>query len=66
MDDDSSKKTHLCIRCDGEVEGPARPSEGWDYIRLAFNQHRGELPICEECFEEVKDRDVRSKWLSGF
>lgn len=55
--DSSSKKTAQCIRCDEEVS-TARPSGGWDYVPLPFNQQTGALPICKECFEGVKPRDV--------
>lgn len=55
--DSSSHETHLCIRCDERVE-TARPSPGHDHVRLYYNQERGALTLCNDCFKEVKPRDV--------
>lgn len=59
--DESSERSLRCIRCDDEVDGPARPSKGNDYVLLAFNQETGFLPICNACFEEVRDRDLTQR-----
>lgn len=57
MTEDSSKKTHLCIRCDEEVH-EAKPNPDGDYVQLNYRQETRALPICMDCFREVKDRDV--------
>jgi len=45
-----------CIRCDEEIE------VGFDhlgeYIPLTFNHEAGALPVCRDCFDEVKGRDL--------
>lgn len=57
MPDDYEGDTHQCIRCDDEFSG-FRPGTDAEGIILYYNQERGTLPLCNECFEEVKSRDV--------
>lgn len=46
-----------CIRCDDKILiEVGNLSRG--YISLTFNQEAGALPICRDCFEEVKERDM--------
>jgi hypothetical protein len=46
-----------CIRCD-EPTAHEYPTLTSEYMLLAFNQEAGALPICIDCFEEVRDRDI--------
>jgi hypothetical protein len=49
--------TVKCIRCEREVEECHSLRER-EYEVLTFHQERGALPICDMCFENVKDRDL--------
>ncbi len=49
--------TEKCIRCD-EVVPVDVDALGHSHVQLPFHQEEGALPICMDCFEEVKPRDV--------
>jgi hypothetical protein len=44
-----------CIRCDEELD-VTDPLE--NYKALIYNHGGGELPICHDCFEEVRGRNL--------
>lgn len=48
--------TERCVRCDEEI--PVGPGHFTEYRSLTFNHEAGCLPMCNECFEEVRDRDL--------
>lgn len=51
-----SGETELCVRCDEEVPVGAKNLN--EYVTMTFHQEKGALPMCPECFEEVKGRDM--------
>lgn len=53
---DSDVALIRCIRCDERLEKKTLPER--DYEQLTFNQETSALPICDSCFELVKDRDL--------
>jgi len=48
--------TELCIRCNEKI--PIGVHNWGEYVTLTFHQESGALPICQECFEEVRCRDL--------
>ena len=49
-------KTELCVRCDDEI--PVGTENWTDYRTLTLDQETGALPMCMDCFDEVRDRDL--------
>jgi len=54
---ESAGRTEQCIRCDDKISVdidnfPER------YRTLIFNHEASAVPICVECFHQVKDRDI--------
>ena len=49
-----SDETELCIRCDK----PVNVGDRREYMPLTFNHETGCLPLCNDCFDEVEDRDL--------
>lgn len=58
MSDESGRATAQCIRCDDEILVDSQAFADREYVPLPFHQEKGALPICPECFEEVRDRDL--------
>jgi len=46
-----------CIRCDEPTAHEYPRVTSSEYVLLTFNHEMGALPICKDCFEEVRDRD---------
>jgi hypothetical protein len=56
---ESTVETEQCIRCNNRV--PVGTGQFDQYVPLTFNQETGALPLCRDCFHEVRGRDL---WLS--
>lgn len=55
----SPGRTSQCIRCDKHLDvSPGQDLRERGYHTLAFHQEKGALPICDDCFEEVRGRDL--------
>ena len=52
----SDQETEQCIRCDEEI--PVGVDRLGEYMELTFNHEAGSLPICRDCFQEIKHRDL--------
>lgn len=59
MTAESQSPTRQCIRCD-DPAGVKYPDNG-DYVLLTYGQETGAVPVCMDCFEEVKRRDLWSR-----
>jgi len=59
MSEEQPDRVEQCVRCDLELDvSVSKPMPEWEYVKLTYNQERGALPICEDCFEGVRDRDL--------
>lgn len=58
MSSESGDRTECCIRCDDEISVTVDHFPE-DYRELTFDHEASALPICPDCFEEVRDRDIR-------
>jgi hypothetical protein len=53
----SEPDTERCIRCDEPVPvGPGTDLRA--YHTLTFHHETGAFPLCNDCFDEVEDRDL--------
>jgi len=55
---DLNVETEQCIRCDTRT--PVGTDNRDQYVTLTFDQEAGAFPLCDECFDEVRGRDL---WL---
>jgi len=52
--------TIKCIRCDKKME-KRRDMRDREYKTVTYNHELGALPICRDCFDAVKGRDLWSR-----
>ena len=53
----SSSETEQCIRCDDPIPvGPGVPLR--EYHSLTYHHETGCFTLCNDCFDEVEDRDL--------
>lgn len=57
MSERSPQEGTECIRCDEPVAADY-PDQDGDYVLLTYLQEEGAVPVCKDCFEEVKRRNV--------
>ena len=52
--------TVQCIRCDDELK-ESGDLVNREYMALPYKQGVGALPLCKDCFDAVKPRDLWSR-----